>query len=158
MSGGSAPGKATEVELTPSTLYDFSQEQLGSNSVLKLPTSSFRYLHIRLSSGVTADQVKGASIFNLREQQASWTKVGSCAAPQPKQRKTEIACDIPARAPLSRILLGVDPAQVNFRRTVSVEDATGSGTSTMYSGTSASTADQIQPGDSAAVAASKIGA
>jgi hypothetical protein len=54
VSGGSAPGKATEVELTPSTLYDFSQEQLGSNSVLKLPPSSFRYLHVRLSSGLTA--------------------------------------------------------------------------------------------------------
>ena len=125
VSGGSAPGKATEVELTPSTLYDFSQEQLGSNSVLKLPTSSFRYLHVRLSSGVTAKQVKGASIFNVREQQASWTKVGSCATPQPKQRKTEIACDIPARVPLSRILLRVDPSQVNFRRSVSLEDAKG---------------------------------
>ena len=125
VSGGSAPGKATEVELTPSTLYDFSQEQLGSNSVLKLPTSSFRYLHIRLSSGLTAKQVKGASIFNVREQQASWTKVGSCAAPQPKQRRTEIACDIPARVPLSRILLRVDPEQVNFRRSVSLEDAKG---------------------------------
>ena len=48
VSGGSAPGKASEVELTPSTLYDFTKEQLGSNSLLKLPPSSFRYLHIRL--------------------------------------------------------------------------------------------------------------
>jgi len=39
-----------------------------------------------------------------------------------------------------------------------VEDATGSGSSTVHSGTSESTADQIQPGDSASVAASKIGA
>src|SRR5208283_5813885 len=37
--GGSAPGKAMEVELTPSTLYDFTKEQLGSNSQLKLRTS-----------------------------------------------------------------------------------------------------------------------
>ena len=69
--------------------------------------------------------MKGATIFNLREQQASWTKIGSCAAPQAKRRTTEIACDIPARVPLNRILLRVDPAQVNFRRTVSVEDAKG---------------------------------
>jgi hypothetical protein len=125
VSGGSAPGKATDVELTPSTLYDFTKEQLGSNSLLKLPTSSFRYLHIRLSPGIPPQQVKGATIFNLREQQASWTKVGSCAAPQANGRKTEIACEIPARVPLNRILLHVDPAQVNFRRTVSVEDAKG---------------------------------
>jgi hypothetical protein len=124
--GGSAPGKAAEVEITPSTLYDFTREQLGSNSILKLPPSSFRYLHVRLSSGIAPKQVNGATIFNLREQQASWTRAGSCAvAPQAKQRKTEIACEIPARVPLNRILLHVDPAQVNFRRTVSIEDSKG---------------------------------
>jgi hypothetical protein len=126
VSGGSAPGKATEVELTPSTLYDFTKEQLGSNSFLKLPPSSFRYLHVRLSPGILPQQVKGASVANLREQRASWTKAGTCAAPQTKQRKTEISCDIPPRVPLNRILFRIEPAQVNFRRTVSVEDARAS--------------------------------
>jgi Protein of unknown function (DUF3999) len=125
VSGGSASRKASEVELTPSTLYDFTKEHLGSNSQLKLPPSSFRYLHIRLSPGILPQQVKGATIANLREQQASWTKAGSCTTPQPKQRKTEITCEMPAKVPLNRILLRVDPTQVNFRRTVSVEDAKG---------------------------------
>ncbi len=125
VSGGSAPGNASEVELAPSTLYDFTKEQLGSNSFLKLPPSSFRYLHIRLSPGISPQQVKGATIANLREQQASRTKVGSCAAPQQKRRKTEIACDLPPRVPLNRILFGIELAQMNFRRTVSVEDAKG---------------------------------
>jgi len=57
VSGGAAPGKASEVELTPSTLYDFTKEQLGSNSLLKLPASSFRYLHVRLSAGIQPQQV-----------------------------------------------------------------------------------------------------
>jgi hypothetical protein len=125
VSGGSAPGKATEIELTPSTLYDFTKEQLGSNSFLKLPPSSFRYLHVRLSPGILPQHVKGATVANLREQQASWTKAGSCAAPETRQRKTEIACEIPPRVPLNRILFRIEPAQVNFRRTVSVEDAKG---------------------------------
>ena len=125
VSGGSAPGKATEVELTPSTLYDFTKEQLGSNSFLKLPSSSFRYLHVRLSEGILPQQVKGATVANLREQHASWTKAGTCAAPQTRQRKTEIACDIPPRVTLNRILFRVEPSQVNFRRTVSIEDARG---------------------------------
>jgi hypothetical protein len=125
VSGGAAPGKAAEVMLPPSTLYDFTKEQLGSNSQLKLPASSFRYLHIRLSPGIRPEQVKGAAIYNLREQKAAWTKVGSCAAPQAKQRVTLITCTVPVRVPLSRILLQIAPAQVNFRRTVSVEDAKG---------------------------------
>jgi hypothetical protein len=124
VSGGDAPGKAS-VELTPSTLYDFTKEQLGSNSLVKLPTSSFRYLHIRLAPGIRPDQVKGATIYNLREQQVAWTKVGSCAPPQAKKRLTVIACDIPEKVPVNRVLLHVAPAQVNFRRTVSVEDAKG---------------------------------
>lgn len=125
VSGGNAAGKAAEVALTPSTLYDFTKEQLGSNSQLKLPTSSFRYLHVRLSPGIRPDQVKGATIYNLREQQASWSKVGSCSAPQQQSRTTLISCDVPSRVPLNRLSFQVDPHQVNFRRSVSIEDGKG---------------------------------
>ncbi len=125
VSGGSAPGKATEVQLTPSSLYDFTKEQLGSNSQLKLPTSSFRYLHVKLSAGVGPQQVKGAAIYNLRSQQARWTKVGACAAPQQRPHRTVITCAVGERVPLSRIAFQVDLAQVNFRRLVSVEDSKG---------------------------------
>ena len=44
-------GDRPATRLPPSTLYDFTREALGSNSVLKLPASSFRYLHVRLSPG-----------------------------------------------------------------------------------------------------------
>lgn len=125
VSGGAAPGKATDVELPPSTLYDFSKEQLGSNSQLKFPTSSFRYLHVRLSPGIRPQQVKGATIYNLHEQRAAWTKFGSCASPQQKQYLTVISCTVPDGVPLSRITFQIVPAQVNFRRAVSIEDAKG---------------------------------
>lgn len=122
VSGGNAPGKAAEVALTPSTLYDFSKEHLGSNSQLKLPASSFRYLHVKLSPGIRPGQVKGATIANLREQQASWTKVGSCSAPRQRGRITVISCEVPPRVPLSRISFQIDAHQVNFRRSISLED------------------------------------
>jgi hypothetical protein len=125
ITGSNALGQGPSTELSPSTLYDFTTEHLGSNSVLKLPPSSFRYLHIKLSGGIRPQQVKSAAISNLREQQASWTKVGSCAAPQQKARATVIVCNVPPRVPLSRILFQVAPAQVNFRRTVTVENAKG---------------------------------
>ena len=126
VSAGNALGKTAEVQLPPSTLYDFSKEQLGSNSEIKLPTSSFRYLHIKLSAGIVPQQVKAATIFNRREQQASWTKVGSCAGPQARQHLTVITCTLPAKVPLNRIEFKIPSEQVNFRRTVSVEDAAGS--------------------------------
>jgi hypothetical protein len=125
VSAGDAPGKAGKVELTPSTLYDFTKEQLGSNSLLKLPPSSFRYLHVKLAPGIRSQDVKGATIYNLHEQKASWTKIGSCTAPEQKQHLTVFVCRIPAKVPVSRVSLQVAPGQVNFRRTVSVEDAKG---------------------------------
>lgn len=125
VSGGSAPRKGTEVKLPSSTLYDFTKEQLGSSSFLKLPPSSFAYLHIKLSPGIIPQQVKAAAIFNLREQKASWTNAGSCAAPEQEQRLTVITCTFPAKVPVSRVALQVAPNQVNFRRTVTIEDAKG---------------------------------
>jgi hypothetical protein len=123
VSGGNVLGKTAEVQLSPSTLYDFSKEQLGSNSEIKLPTSSFRYLHIKLSRGIRPQQVRAATIFNLREQQASWTKVGSCSGPQASQRFTVITCTLPSKVPLNRVEFRIPPEQVNFRRAVTIEDA-----------------------------------
>lgn len=125
VSGGDAPGQATRVELPRSTLYDFSKEQLGSNSLLKLPPSSFRYLHVKLSAGVLPQQVKGVTLYNQHEQKASWTRIGSCAAPQQKQRLTVITCTVPERVPLARVDFEITLSQVNFRRIVTVEDSKG---------------------------------
>ena len=125
VSGGDAPGAATRVQFPPSTLYDFTKEQLGSNSLLKLPPSSFRYLHVKLSPGVQPQQVKGVTLYNQHEQKASWTKIGACAAPQQKQRLTIISCTTPDRVPLARVDFQIAPSQVNFRRSVSIEDGKG---------------------------------
>ena len=125
VTGSNTLGQGPPTELPPSTLYDFTTEHLGSNSVLKLPASSFRYLHIKLSGGILPRQVKGASISNLREREASWTKAGSCAAPQQKPRMTVMVCDVSPRVPVNRIQFQVATGQVNFRRTVSIENTKG---------------------------------
>ncbi len=120
--GSNGLAQSPSTDLPPSTLYDFTSEKLGSNFVLKLPPSSFRYMHVKLSPGILPAQVKGAAIFNLVEQAASWTKVGSCAPAQQKQRKTVIVCDLPAKVPLNRLVFQIAPDQVNFRRRVTVEN------------------------------------
>jgi len=124
VSGGDKPGKAA-VELPPSTLYDFNKEQLGASSVLKVPTSSFPFLHVRISDGVRPQDVKGAAVFQQHEQQASWTKVESCAPPQQQGRQTEVTCNLPEHIPVSRIAFDVATSQVNFHRSVTVKDPTG---------------------------------
>jgi hypothetical protein len=106
-------------------LYDFSRENLGSNSVLKLPPSSFPYLHVRLSSGIRPEQVKGATIYNVQEKQSAWTDVGLCHTGEQQEHSTILICDVAPRVPLERILFRVAPRQLNFRRNVSVTDEHG---------------------------------
>jgi len=123
--GGDAPGRAATVELASSTLYDFTKEQLGSNSLLKIQPASFRFLHIRLPKEIRPHDVKGATIFQQHERQASWTRVGSCGAPQQRQHVTTLICEVPQRVPVSQIAFGVAPTQVNFRRSVTVDNDKG---------------------------------
>ena len=82
LAGSNQLGAKSATQLPPATLYDFTREELGSNPVLKLPPSSFRYLHVKLSAGISPAQVKGASVYNLQETKAVWTSVGSCGAPR----------------------------------------------------------------------------
>lgn len=125
VSGGDAPGKGATVELTPSTLYDFTKEQLGSNSLLKIQRSSFRFLHVKLSDGIRPQDVKSATVFQEHEQQASWTRIGSCGAAQQRERSTVITCNVPGHIAVSRIAFDIAPSQVNFRRSVMVEVSRG---------------------------------
>lgn len=122
VTGSNTLGSRGGAELPPSTLYDFTREDLGSNSVLKLPPSSFHYLHVKLSGEISPQQVKGAAVYNLQEKKASWTSVGSCGPATRNQRSTVITCEAPARVPLDRIMSEIAPGQVNFRRAVSVTD------------------------------------
>jgi hypothetical protein len=125
VAGMSSPGESSSTELPPSTLYDFTREKLGSNFTIKLPPSSFRYLHVKLSAGLRPQQIKAASIYNVHEQKAVWVPAGSCGAPQQKEHETVIECDLPEKVPVNRIQFQVDPSEVNFLRTVKAEDAKG---------------------------------
>jgi len=125
LAGSNTVGERPATKLPPSTLYDFTSEQLGSNSVLKLPTSSFRYVHVNLSSGITPRQVKGATVYNLEETKTIWDSVGSCGTPSQKQRDTVITCEVGFRVPVDRVRFQVDAQQVNFRRSVAVTDSKG---------------------------------
>jgi Protein of unknown function (DUF3999) len=125
VAGAHALGPEAATSLGSSTLYDFTREALGSNSTLKLPPSSPRYLRVRMSAGIRPQQVKGATVSNLREKRANWINVGACAVPEQKGRSAVIACDLPEKVPLNRILFQVASNQGNFRRTVGVIDAKG---------------------------------
>ena len=123
--GRHALNDRTGAKLGSSTLYDFSKEGLGSNFVLKFPSASFPYLHVRLAPGIRPDQMKGAYLSSFSETKAAWTKAGQCnpAAGQPKQ--TAYQCAISQGMPVERVSFTVPAASVNFNRAVVISDEHG---------------------------------
>ena len=112
-------------ELGSSTLYDFSTEGLGSNFVLKFPTASFPYLHVQLAPGIRPPQIQGAYVASFSESKAAWITAGNCSAIAGPPKQTVFECYVSPGMPVERIAFQVEPAAVNFNRTVIVNDETG---------------------------------
>lgn len=113
------------VQLGRSTLYDFTRENLGSNSVLQIPVSSFRFLHVKLSGELQVDQVKSAYVFNVEDKKAHWVNAGHCEAAASQNSATVFNCSLPIGMPVDHIQFQIDTGAVNFRRNVTVFDASG---------------------------------
>jgi len=111
--------------LGTSTLYDFSRENLGSNTVLRFPASTFPFLHVRLGPGIQAKEVEGATIAYEREAKAVWVAAGSCTPLKQEGRMTNTSCDVYPGVPLGRIFFTVPSEIVNFQRRVMVLDPKG---------------------------------
>jgi hypothetical protein len=130
--------------LADSILYDLSKENLGGNSVLRLPLSTYKYLRVTIDGPVKPADIVGASSEFRQEQKAVWRDVGGAptvaempmsAARNDSSRRngkaTVLTFAVPEKVPLDRVTLEIDPAQPNFRRSVQVtsdkDDYIGSG-------------------------------
>jgi Protein of unknown function (DUF3999) len=110
---------------SPSTLFDFSREHLGSNAIIALPLWTFRFVHVRLSPGILPKEVKQAIVAYTRERKAFWTNVGTCHSAGESNHSTVFSCEVPSAIPIDRVQFEVPAARVNFRRPVSVQDERG---------------------------------
>ena len=122
----SLAGKTSPPWPSPSTLFDFSRESLGSNATIRLPLWTFRYVHVRLSPGILPKEVQQATVAYQQEKKAAWTDAGSCGMDGGLKRTTTFICDVPPAMPIDRIRFEVPSARVNFRRAVSVANEKGS--------------------------------
>jgi hypothetical protein len=120
--------------LGESILYDLSKENLGGNSVLRLPLSTYKYLRVTIDGPVKPADIVGASSEFRQEQKAVWRNVGGAptVAELPAgaahsdasgmgRKGTELTFTVPENVPVNRVTFDIDPAQPNFRRPVQVE-------------------------------------
>ncbi|HEX3587245.1 MAG TPA: DUF3999 family protein [Candidatus Angelobacter sp.] len=115
-------------------LYDLSKENLGGDSMLRLPLSSYKYLRVTIDGPVKPDEVLGATAEFRQEQRAVWRDVGGAptvaqlpataarADPPREGKATVLTFAAPENVPVERVTLDIDPAQPNFRRSVQMTD------------------------------------
>ncbi|MGB9122125.1 MAG: DUF3999 family protein [Candidatus Angelobacter sp.] len=120
--------------LGESILYDLSKENLGGNSVLRLPLSTYKYLRVTIDGPVKPADIFGASSEFRHEQKAAWRNVGGAPifaelpagaargdAAGVRRKGTQLTFTVPENVPVNRVTFDIDPAQLNFRRSVQVE-------------------------------------
>ena len=106
--------------LGTTTLYDLSDEKLGSNSTLQIPLSAFKFLKVTVDSSVKPFDVKNGTAGATRAQKAVWRDVTGTSSLEQHGKETVITFDVPANTPVERLTLDIDPTQSNFCRQIQI--------------------------------------
>ena len=109
--------------LGTTTLYDLSDERLGHNSALQIPTSAYKFLQVTIDNAVKPADVLGATAGITRSEQAVWRTVAGSPEITQKDKDTVLRFALPQEVPAEKITFEIDPAQPNFRRDIEIEDA-----------------------------------
>jgi hypothetical protein len=106
--------------LGTSTLYDFTSENLGHNSTLRMPNATFRYLRVTLDGPIKPDDVTGAKTGVGRDEATRWVTVAEHPAITQQGRDTVLSFSLPTKIPVERIQFDVDSGEANFVRSVEI--------------------------------------
>ena len=115
--------------LGDSILYDLSKENLGSNSTLRLPRSTYKYLRVNIDGPVKPRDVEGAVSEMAEAQSAVWRDVGATPKQEQRGKDTVFTFEISGNIPVERVTFSLDAAQSNFQRSVEIQNENGIGIS-----------------------------
>jgi len=108
--------------LGDSILYDLSRENLGSNTMLRLPRATYKYLRVSIDGPVAPRDVLGAVSEMAEESPAVWRDVSGSSTQIQSEKDTVFTFSTSDRVPVDRVTFAVDPSQPNFRRDVEIRD------------------------------------
>jgi len=118
-------------KLAQGVVYDLGSDGLGSNTQVRLPLSSYKYLRIIAEAALQPSFIAGASAYIRQEEKAVWRTLPASGVRQEQNRDTVFTFTPPKNAPVDRVEFLVDGAQPNFRRPVEVrggkEETLGAG-------------------------------
>lgn len=112
--------------LAQQTLYDFSKENLGRNSMLRLPLTTYKYLRVTIDGPVTPADVLGARSEFRQEQKAVWRDVANSPQFSERGHDSVWVFSVPQNVPVEKALFEIDAGQPNFLRDVEITNDKGS--------------------------------
>jgi len=104
-------------------LYDLSHENLGSNTMLRLPRATYKYLRVTIDGPVAPSDVQGATSQMAEEHPEVWRGVNSTPTQAQSGKDTVFTFTVSENIPVERVTFSVNPLpQTNFRRDVEIRD------------------------------------
>jgi len=122
VTGGQAEG-ASRTKLGSFTIFDLSRQRLGRSTVLHLPESDFRYLHLQIAGPIAPDDVTGLSVTRVPVSQPRFVTVAETANSSVRGRNSVIEFTVPAHTPVDRIVFVPGQKPANFSRDVEISVA-----------------------------------
>jgi hypothetical protein len=107
--------------LSNGIIYDLSDDSLGSNSGLRLPVTTYKYLRVTVDGPVKPSDVEGASARIREEEKEAWRTVAQQPKREEQGKDTVFTFSLPNNIPVERLEFTIDAAQSNFRREVELE-------------------------------------
>ncbi|HEX3443384.1 MAG TPA: DUF3999 family protein [Chthoniobacterales bacterium] len=120
--GENAPQSRTWAVLGDSILYDLSSDGLGSNHMLRLPRTRYKFLRVTIDGPVKPRDVRGASSETTDEQIAHWRDVAVPSKREEQGEETVITFNVADHTPVERAAFTVDSRQPNFWRKVEIQN------------------------------------
>ncbi len=129
VTGKQSPTDAHATALGSFTLFDLSGTGLGQSTTLKLPESTFPYLHVELAVAgaggkaftAEAGMITGAEVPPSREAQTIYTTVAQAAVITQVGRHSVANFKLPAHVPVERVTFALAAGdRTNFSRPVSI--------------------------------------
>jgi hypothetical protein len=123
--GSDDPHSRNWARLGDGILYDLSKDSLGSNTMLRLPRATYKYLRVTIDGPVKPADVTGAASETGEDRPTLWRDVSSTFRQQQQAKDTVLTFDIDSKVPIDRVLFAIDASQPNFKRSVDIENEKG---------------------------------
>lgn len=118
--GSQTKETAGQTRLGTFTIFDLSGQKLGRSTILHLPPSNFRYLHLTLGASVKPDQIHSATIVSTPATQTAYAEVTAPSVVTERGSTSVMEFKVSANVPVDRVHFIPAEQPSNFTRDVVV--------------------------------------